>query len=172
MDGLDENSSLVLLATNRADRLDPAIVRDGRVDRKMTVKRPTMEVATEIARIDFAKYPTTCAAHEIAVRELFDEERKIAEVLTTEGKTLYLRMSDIITGAMITNVARRSSSAAMRRDIAGKKGKPSGISTNDVIKAVNEVETEAKTVSCNAELIAFAKKHQIEVGRYAMVGQG
>ena len=43
MGGMEESGALVLLATNRADILDPAVVRDGRVDVKVYVSRPTLE---------------------------------------------------------------------------------------------------------------------------------
>src|SRR5208283_4208865 len=45
MDGLDENHAIVMLATNRPKMLDPAVVREGRVDRHIKVSRPTVETA-------------------------------------------------------------------------------------------------------------------------------
>src|SRR5271155_5446953 len=41
MDGMTSSGAFVLLATNRPDILDPAVVRDGRIDRKVHVSRPT-----------------------------------------------------------------------------------------------------------------------------------
>jgi len=40
MDGLVENNCLVILATNRPKMLDPAVVREGRVDRHIMIPRP------------------------------------------------------------------------------------------------------------------------------------
>ena len=41
MDGFEDNSSVILIAaTNRPDILDPALLRPGRFDRRVTVDRP------------------------------------------------------------------------------------------------------------------------------------
>src|SRR5205823_575102 len=52
MDGLDPlQNVVVILASNRADLIDPAILRPGRIDRKIRVKRPTEEGAKKIFEI-------------------------------------------------------------------------------------------------------------------------
>ena len=52
MDGIDSlNEVVIILASNRADLIDPAILRPGRIDRKIKVKRPNKEGAREIYRI-------------------------------------------------------------------------------------------------------------------------
>ncbi len=49
MDGIESLSEVVIiLASNRADLIDPAILRPGRIDRKIKVSRPTREGAREI----------------------------------------------------------------------------------------------------------------------------
>ena len=41
MDGIDSlNDVVIILASNRADLIDPAIIRPGRIDRKIKVNRP------------------------------------------------------------------------------------------------------------------------------------
>ena len=41
MDGFSENEGIIMIAaTNRADILDPALLRPGRFDRQITVERP------------------------------------------------------------------------------------------------------------------------------------
>ena len=41
MDGFDQDTNVkVIMATNRADTLDPAITRPGRLDRKIEFPRP------------------------------------------------------------------------------------------------------------------------------------
>ncbi len=35
MDGLDASTAIIILATNRSDILDPAVIRDGRIDQKV-----------------------------------------------------------------------------------------------------------------------------------------
>jgi proteasome-associated ATPase len=51
MDGLEESAALVILATNRPSDLDPAVVREGRIDRKIRVSRPDVKGALEIFKI-------------------------------------------------------------------------------------------------------------------------
>src|ERR1700704_402083 len=52
MDGIDSlNDVVIILASNRADLIDPAILRPGRIDRKIKVNRPEKHGAREIYRI-------------------------------------------------------------------------------------------------------------------------
>ena len=49
MDGLEAlQNVVVILASNRADLIDPAILRPGRIDRKIRVRRPDKTAAREI----------------------------------------------------------------------------------------------------------------------------
>src|SRR5438093_13767776 len=52
MDGIYAlNDFVIILASNRADLIDPAILRPGRIDRKIKVSRPDKLGAREIYRI-------------------------------------------------------------------------------------------------------------------------
>src|SRR5258708_18973253 len=52
MDGIDSlNDVVIILASNRADLIDPPILRPGRIDRKIKVNRPNKEGAREAYRI-------------------------------------------------------------------------------------------------------------------------
>ena len=52
MDGFDNEKGLIILAaTNRADVLDPALLRPGRFDRQVPVERPDVKGREEILRI-------------------------------------------------------------------------------------------------------------------------
>src|SRR5450432_4606270 len=52
MDGIDSlNEVVIILASNRADLIDPAILRPGRIDRKIKVQRPSRDGARDIYRI-------------------------------------------------------------------------------------------------------------------------
>lgn len=60
LDGFDPNeSTIVIAATNRPDILDPALLRPGRFDRKITVDRPTMLDRIEILKIHAKSKPLT-----------------------------------------------------------------------------------------------------------------
>src|SRR2546429_4277359 len=52
MDGIDSlNDVVIILASNRADLIDPAILRPGRIDRKIKVNRPDKQGARDVYRI-------------------------------------------------------------------------------------------------------------------------
>lgn len=52
MDGFAENQGIIVLAaTNRVDILDPAIMRPGRFDRKVTVGKPDVKAREEILKV-------------------------------------------------------------------------------------------------------------------------
>lgn len=52
MDGFETNSGIIVMAaTNRADVLDPALLRPGRFDRKVIVDRPDLQGRVEILKI-------------------------------------------------------------------------------------------------------------------------
>ena len=58
MDGFAENAGIIVMAaTNRVDILDPAILRPGRFDRKVTVGRPDVRGRQEILQVHAKKKP-------------------------------------------------------------------------------------------------------------------
>lgn len=69
MDGFGVNQGIIVLAaTNRADILDPAILRPGRFDRKVAVGRPDVKGREEILKVHVRKKPLgdDVDLHEIA----------------------------------------------------------------------------------------------------------
>lgn len=58
MDGFQANDSVIVLAaTNRPDILDPALLRPGRFDRRVTVSRPTRKGRLEIFKVHVRDVP-------------------------------------------------------------------------------------------------------------------
>ena len=58
MDGFAQNDSVIVLAaTNRPDVLDPALLRPGRFDRHVTVNRPTQKGRVEIFKVHVREVP-------------------------------------------------------------------------------------------------------------------
>lgn len=58
MDGFDESQGVIVLAaTNRADVLDPALLRPGRFDRRITVQYPDMNGRTKILQVHTKNVP-------------------------------------------------------------------------------------------------------------------
>ncbi len=58
MDGFDqENSAIIIAATNRPDVLDPALLRPGRFDRQIVVDRPDIKGRAEIFKVHTRNLP-------------------------------------------------------------------------------------------------------------------
>src|SRR6202142_2903824 len=58
MDGFESNEGVIIIAaTNRPDVLDPAILRPGRLDRRITVTRPDVRGREAILRVHAKKTP-------------------------------------------------------------------------------------------------------------------
>ena len=59
MDGFDGDTNVIVLAaTNRADVLDPALLRPGRFDRRVTITMPERKDREAILKVHFKKKPT------------------------------------------------------------------------------------------------------------------
>ena len=58
MDGFETNSGIIIIAaTNRADILDPALLRPGRFDRQVQIDRPDMKSREQILAVHVRKVP-------------------------------------------------------------------------------------------------------------------
>jgi ATP-dependent 26S proteasome regulatory subunit len=133
MDGLEESGAIVIIATNRPDVLDPAIVRDGRIDRKVVVARPTQEEGALILAKNLMKIPVQF--------DMLKMAKEVTEVIWSSDcrvtKDILLR--DIISGAMLANIVQIATSLAMRRDMDKE---PGGLVLDDLITAVNIVQKQ------------------------------
>jgi proteasome-associated ATPase len=134
MDGLEDASCFVLLATNRADRLDPAVVRDGRIDRKAEISRPDRKSGREIFRIHLGERPIA-TPH---TRDSFID-------LMADSVYKHSSLTQIVSGALIAGVVDRAASAAVRREIFG--GSKDGLCESDVECAVESVLREHNVFS-------------------------
>lgn len=140
MDGMEESAALVVLATNRPDILDPAIVRDGRIDRKIKITRPDMKSSAEILKLNLSK-TKICKDHKIdeiaahAAKEIFSSKRRV---------TNEVNLSHLVNGAMLAGVVGKAISFALRRDIMS--GKKSGVGMDDIMKAIDASTYENRDI--------------------------
>ena len=148
MDGIESlNDVVIILASNRADLIDPAILRPGRIDRKIKVNRPDREGAREIYKIYLtsdlpydAKLVAESGGAEGAVDRLADtlvewqfarrEENRFLEVTLRSGKKEMLYRGDLVSGAIIASIVERAKGVAIKRAIA--TGEAEGISEEDL----------------------------------------
>jgi proteasome-associated ATPase len=138
MDGIDSlNDVVIILASNRADLIDPAILRPGRIDRKIKVDRPNKEGAREIYRIYLTNelpYDGALAKEADHIGDAIDklierfvdwqfakrDENKFLEVTLRSGRKEILYRSDLISGAIIASVVERAKAMAIKRAIANQ----------------------------------------------------
>jgi proteasome-associated ATPase len=154
MDGIESLQDVVIiLATNRPDLIDPAILRPGRIDRKIKVTRPGGDASKDIFRIyltpDLPIHPDILEAHsgdaEAAVSDLIDqvcdelfqrsEDRRFLEVSLRSGRRDILYQGDLCSGAIIASIVQRAKESAIKRAIESSE-KPVGIRAGDLLEGV------------------------------------
>src|SRR5438132_5667370 len=153
MDGIDSlNDVVIILASNRADLIDPAILRPGRIDRKIKVDRPDKDGTREIYRIyltDNLPYDGVLAKEadgigasiERLIERFVDwqftrrDENKFLEVTLRSGRKEILYRSDLISGAIIASIVERAKAMAIKRAIATQQDQ--GIRETDLQLAFN-----------------------------------
>ena len=153
MDGIDSlNDVVIILASNRADLIDPAILRPGRIDRKIKVNRPNKQGARDIYRIyltndlpyDGALTKESAMIGE-AIERLIDrllenqfarrEENKFLEVTLRSGRKEVLYRSDLLSGAIIASIVERAKAIAIKRAIVTQQEE--GIREDDLRVSFN-----------------------------------
>src|SRR5216110_1123234 len=158
MDGIDSlNDVVIILASNRADLIDPAILRPGRIDRKIKVNRPDKDGAREIYRIyltDDLPYDGVLAKEadglgasiERLIERFVDwqftrrDENRFLEVTLRSGRKETLYRSDLISGAIIASIVERAKPIAIKRAIATQQEE--GLRETDLQLAFNAEYTE------------------------------
>lgn len=158
MDGLEESGALVILATNRPNAINAAVLRDGRIDRKIVVQRPSEEAARAI----FAKAIETAPVVgdrgplvDYAMQEFFSPFRRLYRLRTEKGVD-YMRLSDVVNGAMIVGLVERAKGLAFHRDVAA--GARSGVTRDDIFASIDAVMKENMAQRDSYALREFAER--------------
>ncbi|MBV9463036.1 MAG: AAA family ATPase [Verrucomicrobiae bacterium] len=151
MDGLDSlRQAVIILASNRADLIDPAILRPGRIDRKIKVARPDLKGAKEIFHIYLTQALPYAGSGKMKVSTFVDKlidtvvedlfaqtkENGFLEVTLQSGRKDVLTRGDLISGAIIESIVSRAKELAIKRAIAHQP--PEGISEKDLLQASKE----------------------------------
>jgi proteasome-associated ATPase len=155
IDGVETLQNVIVIgASNREDLIDPAILRPGRLDVKIKIKRPDEIAAAQI----FSRYLTTDlpvdsdlieslgggdqdkalkAMTDEAVAAMYstEEANQFLEVTYQNGEKEVLYFKDFASGAMIENIVKRAKKLAIKRDLAdGAKG----LQIEDLLTAVRQ----------------------------------
>jgi proteasome-associated ATPase len=141
MDGLEAlQNVVVILASNRADLIDPAILRPGRIDRKIRVRRPDKEAAREIYKIylkdDLPLAEPQAALVDAVVEEHYahSEANRFLDVAYRSGRHDYLYRGDLASGAIIAAIVERAKEFAIKRSIEAKTECP--LTRQDLLDAL------------------------------------
>ena len=139
MDGLDDSAAIVVLTTNRPDMLDSAVIREGRVDKKIRIGKPDIEAVKSIFMLNLKNVPIedTCEnIIQLAATTVFDSGLVLYDLSLKSGKTRQFTYSDIINGAMISTIVNDAVGMAIKRDMAAKAKTPKGINAGLVQEAI------------------------------------
>lgn len=169
MDGIDSlNDVVIILASNRADLIDPAILRPGRIDRKIKVDRPNKAGAREIYRIYLTNdlpYDGALAKEADHIGDAIDklierfvdwqfakrDENKFLEVTLRSGRKEILYRSDLISGAIIASVVERAKGMAIKRAIANQTGAVGGVGEPGPVALSEGITEQDLQMSFHAE---------------------
>lgn len=164
MDGIEDSGVFVLLATNRADTLDPAVIRPGRIDRRIYVAPPTRENAPEIWDIHMKKSPIAKGVSkeqliEAANAALYSDQFPLYYIDTPKGRTTF-SLGNLVSGAIIAGVVERASAIAIDRNVearkaTSKKFAPEGLKQEDFTSALTAMHKEQHGMNHFDELREF-----------------
>ena len=164
MDGIESLQDVVIiLASNRPDLIDPAILRPGRIDRKIKVARPNRDAAVEILSVYLtAALPLDhellnrhnqdhAAARRAVIEQVVDQlfsrtdQNRVLSIRLRNGQNKVLYRGDLVSGAILSSIVQRAKEQAIERAVA-EAGAPSGdgIRAQDLLDAVQEEYREGE----------------------------
>ena len=158
LDGIESlHDVVVILASNRPDLIDPAVLRSGRIDRKIKVGRPYREEAASIAGIYLTSTlpfdqdllrthnDDSAVVRDLLIQDIItnlyrrDNDSRVLSIRLRNGRRETLYRSDVVSGAVVASVVRRVKERAIERSIQNPDG---GITREDVGIAVQDEYAE------------------------------
>lgn len=159
IDGVEKLENVLIVgATNREDMLDPALLRPGRLDVKVRIRRPDRAGSEEILALylteqvplseaelalhDGDREATARALRTAAAEEIFrtDSLTALLELTDEDGTVTQLHRGDLVSGAALRNIVDRAKRAAIKRLLAGGvRGLDAELVRHAVIEEFSEV---------------------------------
>ena len=128
LDGFEGHNPFLMLSSNLPDSIDSAVLREGRIDLKVDIARPTLEDAVEIFEIHFKK-----------VKLIGDKP----EIYKLSADFLF-QEKDNISGAMIATCVKLSAHKAVSRFTKNTQSER-GITIEDIKEAI--ISLKIKTIT-------------------------
>lgn len=161
MDGANETETIenpiVVFMTNRADVLDQAVVRYGRINAHIKVNRPDEYTAADILKIHSSNTPfqnenerEKNGIFTLTVSDLFSKNRLLYRINNEHDFTL----GNCVNGAMLANIAESAKMTALNRDLS--TGQFSGVTLEDYRMAVKKVYEQQRGISHKFDLEDYA----------------
>jgi len=155
MDGIESlRDVVIILASNRPDLIDPAVLRPGRIDRKIKVGRPNKEAAAEILKVymtaDLPLDPVlvkdrggeqiqavAALVHDI-IESIFrrTEDNRLLSIRLRNGQSKVLYRGDLVSGAILASIVQRAKEKAIDRTV--QSGQQSGMQAQDLLDSASE----------------------------------
>lgn len=159
MDGIESlRDVVIILASNRPDLIDPAVLRPGRIDRKIKVQRPDRDGAADILKVylsdDLPYAPAAADADASASADAKDwrdalvarvtdslfrrtDDRRVLGVRLRNGQTKTLYRGDLVSGAILASIVQRAKERAIDRALQQGDGTVSGMTEDDLLAAAD-----------------------------------
>jgi proteasome-associated ATPase len=156
MDGIESlRDVVIILASNRPDLIDPAVLRPGRIDRKIKVSRPNHDSAGAILNVyltddlpldrqwidqhggDWKKACADLVEHALSAIFSRIDENRLLSIRLRSGQNKVLYRSDLISGAILASIVQRAKEQAIDRMIAAGGAEQGGMTLDDLVNSVH-----------------------------------
>lgn len=155
LDGVEGMKNVIVIgASNREELIDPAILRPGRLDVKIRVKRPdetgaldilakhlttSTPIAPELLEIHGSQEAAVNALREKIVEQIFhkDTHHRYVTLHYADGTNQDLYWCDFISGAILANIVDRAKTLAIKEALHSATDKH-GVGLQHIIAAVNQ----------------------------------
>lgn len=127
MDGVVESGAIVMLSTNNDHTLDPAVIRDGRIDYKVEIQRPGLKEAKEIMAIYMRDKP------------IHKDHKHDPEGLIEHATAALYEHKLPHSGALLEGCVYKAVNHALRRDIGSNAVRPTGLHKDDFAWATQQI---------------------------------
>jgi proteasome-associated ATPase len=156
MDGIESlRDVVIILASNRPDLIDPAVLRPGRIDRKIKVSRPNRDSAAAILNVyltddlpldrqwidqhggDRKKACADLIEHALSAIFSRNDENRLLSIRLRSGQNKVLYRGDLISGAILASIVQRAKEQAIDRMIAAGGTDQGGMTLDDLVSSVH-----------------------------------
>jgi proteasome-associated ATPase len=156
MDGIESlHDVVIILASNRPDLIDPAVLRPGRIDRKIKVSRPNRDSAAAILKVyltddlpldrqwidqhggDRKKACADLTEHALSAIFSRIDENRLLSIRLRSGQNKVLYRSDLISGAILASIVQRAKEQAIDRMIKAGEAEQGGMTLDDLVNSVH-----------------------------------